>query len=107
MQHVIVCGDAFVIDGDCVIADGAIDLAIRLGEAGGDESVLDLEAGGDMRARHGDGRQVLRAVSAAASAAARPCTIAVASLASTFLASLMSWPFSAASLAISLSGRTV
>ena len=43
--------------------------------------------------------KVLRAVPAASSAAARPCTKAVASVASTFLASLTSWPLSAASLA--------
>ncbi len=114
--HVIVCGDALVVDRDGAVADGAIDLAVRFGKAGGDESGLYLDAGGDMRARRRrsaasrpsvPSSKVLRAVSAAASAAARPCTMAVASLASTFLASLISWPFSAASLAISSSGSTV
>ncbi len=50
---------------------------------------------------------VLRAVSAASSAASRPCTMAVASVARTFLASLISEPPSAASRAISSSGRRV
>jgi hypothetical protein len=51
--------------------------------------------------------KVRREVSAAASAAERPCTSAVASVASTFLASLISEPCNAASRPISSSGRTV
>src|SRR4029078_3387870 len=51
--------------------------------------------------------KVCRAVSDAELAASRPCSSAVASVASTFLASLLSPPCSAASLLISLIGRIV
>ncbi|OJY35343.1 MAG: hypothetical protein BGP06_05585 [Rhizobiales bacterium 65-9] len=51
--------------------------------------------------------KVLRAVSAACSAAARPCSSAAASVASTFFASLISAPSSAARRAISPIGSVV
>ena len=51
--------------------------------------------------------KVRRAVSAACSAAAAPCARRVTSVARIFLASLISWPFSASSRAISASGSSV
>ena len=98
---------------DRALADLAPRLAVGRGEAQPGQRLDDRRSAlGDLKRRQvaaaAPSSKVRRAVSAAASPPLpRPCSIAVASLASTILASLIAWPSSFASSSIRSSGRSV
>ena len=111
-----VVGDRLVVEADGAALDVAARFAVRCRKPGGHEQRQDADAGFesclvDFHGRQGiGGRAFLECLARGLRrlfAAARPCTIAVASVASTFFASLISEPPSAASRLISSSGRRV
>ncbi len=94
----------------------ATGFAVRGGKAGADDKREKADTGLELRRGHLDRGQVvgeraflevLRAVSAACSAASRPCSMAVISVARIFFTALISEPPSADSRAISSIGSVV
>ena len=99
-------GDRLVVDAHRAALDVPPRLAVGGGKAGLHEQRQHADAGSSSAAgtsmvgrvsASAPSSKVLRAVSAASSAASRPCSRAVTSVASTFLASLISAPPSSAS----------
>ena len=116
IQRHLLVGDGNVVDAQAAALDLAPRLAVGGNEARLDEGGEHADAGIKFAARNFHCRQVfgdraflkrLPRGLCGLLAASRPCSSAVASVASTFLASLISPPLSAASFSISPIGRIV